>query len=300
MSSSNPQTTTQQDMPAALALAEPPRYSGRVLMGCDSPSQGFVTIQEIEGKRHRPVWDETTEAEYIGRCKLKAEALAREIINQAMQKAQVEAQAIRDTAEAEVAAAVAQARAAAEAEAQARLDGEVDAHVQAMAALLAGMQTLGQEIWEARRKDFAALAKAFTRKALGVEMQTRRAEVLERLMDEACARLDANREFTLKVAPQDFELAGSLMQAMHSSRPDLGQWRLAADPALTLGGVVLETPEMLADNALHSRVALLEPYLDQLALPEDLAQARAEAAPQADASSGMPQQQGGENGGPRS
>jgi flagellar assembly protein FliH len=256
---------------------EAPRYSGRVLLGCDSPGAGFMTIQEIEGKRHRPVWDEATEAEYIGRCKLKAEALAREIINQAMHKAQVEAQEIRDTAQAEVAAAVAQAKAEAETEAQMRLDAEVDAHVQAMGALLAGIQTLGQEVWEARRKDFAALAKNFTKKALGVEMETRRAEILERLMDEACSRLDAHREFTLKVAPQDFELAQSLMQAIQARHPDLGQWKLATDSGLDLGGVLLETPEMLADNAIGNRLALLEPYLEQLALPEDLAQAREEA-----------------------
>jgi len=262
----------------ACAPDEMPRYSGRVLLGCDSPGAGFMTIQEIEGKRHRPMWDEATEVEYIGRCKLKAEALAREIINQAMHKAQVEAQVIRDTATAEVAAAVAQAKAEAETEAQIRLDAEVDAHVQAMSALLAGIQTLGQEVWEARRKDFATLAKNFTKKALGVEMEARRAEILERLMDEACSRLDAHREFTLKVAPQDFELAQSLMQAIQTSHPDLGQWKLATDPALTLGGVVLETPEMLADNAIGNRVALLEPYLDQLALPEDLAQAREEAS----------------------
>ena len=47
-----------------------------------------------------------------------------------------------------------------------------------------------------------------------------------------------------------------------------------------LGGVVLETREMLADNAIGNRVALLAPFLDQLALPEDLEQARAEATPE--------------------
>jgi flagellar assembly protein FliH len=123
-------------------------------------------------------------------------------------------------------------------------------------------------------------------------MDSRRAEILERLMDEACAKLDSHREFTLKVAPQDFELAGSLMQAIQASRPDLGQWKLAADAALTLGGVVLETREMLADNAIGNRVALLDPYLDQLALPEDLEQARAEATPEPQTS--------GEAGGPQS
>jgi flagellar assembly protein FliH len=247
-------------------------------MGCDSPGAGFVTIQEIEGKRHKPVWDEATEVEYIARCRAKAETLAREIVGQAMHKAQIEAQAIRDLARAEVDEAVAQARAEAEAEAQVRLDAEVTSHVQAMSALLAGIQTLGQEVWEARRKDFATLAKSFTRKALGVEMEARRAEVLERLMDEACSRLDAHREFTLKVSPQDFELARSLMEQIQVSRPDLGQWKLATDASLTMGGVVLETPEMLADNALGNRVALLDPYLDQLSLPEDLAQAREEGS----------------------
>lgn len=252
------------------AQPQPPRYSGRVLMGCDTPGAGFVTIQEIEGKRHRPVWDEATEAEYIARCKQKAETLAREIIAQAMQKAQADAQAIRDTAQAEVDQAVAQARAEAEAEAQTRLDAEVTAHVQAMGQLLAGMQTLGQEVWQARRHDFAEVAKSFTRKALSVEMDARRAEILEHLMDEACSRLDAGREFTLKVAPQDFELAGVLMEQIKAARQDLGQWRLAVDPGLAPGGVLLETPEMLADNALATRTALLDPYLDQLALPEDM------------------------------
>jgi len=280
MNSSNIQEAPTTPIPAA-ALPDAPRYSGRVLMGCDSPGAGFVTIQEIEGKRHKPVWDEATEAEYIGRCKLKAESLAREIINQAMHKAQAEAQAIRDTAQAEVDAAVAQARAEAEAEAQVRLDAEVEAHVQAMSALLSSMQTLGQEVWEARRKDFASLARNFTRKALGVEMDARRAEILQRLMDEACAKLDAHREFTLKVAPEDFELAKSLMESIQASRPDLGQWKLAAEPGLTMGGVILETPEMLADNAIGNRVALLDPFLDQLALPEDLNEAREEgSAPQ--------------------
>lgn len=256
--------------------AEPAqRYSGRVLMGCDTPCSGFVTIQEVEGKRHRPRWDEATEQEYIDRCKQKAETLARDIIRQAMEKAQVEAQAIRDTARAEVEQAVAEARANAEAEAQARLDAEVTAHVNAMGGLLAGIQGLGQEVWAARRSDFATLAKQFTRKALGVEMDQKREQILSRLMDEACSRLDAHREFTLKVHPQDFDLAKTLMDEIQASRPDLGQWRLAADASLTMGGVVLETPEMLADNALGNRVALLDPYLDQLALPEDMAEAQA-------------------------
>jgi len=258
MNSSNPETCA------------PPRYSGRVLMGCDSPGAGFITIQEIEGKRHRPVWDEATEVEYIGRCKQKAQDMAREIISEAMAKAAVEAQAIRDTARAEVDQAVAEAKAEAEAEAQARLDAEVTAHVEAMGLLLANIQTLGREVWDARRHDFAELAKRFTKKALGVEMETRRAEILERLMDEGCARLDAHREFTLKVAPQDLELAGTLMEQIQAARQDLGQWRISSDASLTLGGVMLETPEMLADNAIGNRLALLEPYLEQLSLPETM------------------------------
>ncbi|MDR3640747.1 MAG: FliH/SctL family protein [Humidesulfovibrio sp.] len=253
-----------------------PRYSGRVLMGCDTPGAGFVTIQEIEGKRHKPVWDEATQAEYLTRCKRKAEDLAKEIVTQAIAKASVEAQAIRDQAKAEVAQAVAEARAEAEAEAQVRLDGEVTAHVQGMATLLTDIQGLGREVWQARRHDFATLAKTFIRKALSVELDARRAEILGRLMDEACGQLDSHREFTLKVAPQDFELAKTLLDQIQIERPDLGQWKLSAEAALAQGGVVLETPEMLADNAIGNRLALLDPYLEQLSLPEDLSEASEE------------------------
>lgn len=260
MNSSNPQ-------------ADPPRYSGRVLMGCDSPGAGFVSIQEIEGKRHRPVWDEATEAVYIDRCRDKAQDMARLIITQAVEKASRDAEAIREEGRREVEAAVASARQEAQDEAQTRLDAEFQAQAQAMTAFIQAISGLGLEVWQSRRRDFAALAKTFTEKALRVEMDSRRAEILSSLMDEALSRLDAHREFTLKVAPQDYELARALMEEIQASRPDLGQWRLVTENALTEGGVVLETSDLLADNAIHSRLALMQPYLDQLELPEDMGRA---------------------------
>ncbi len=249
-------------------------YTGRVIMGCDTPGPDYITIQEMEGKRHRPLWDEPTEVEYIERCRAKAEDMARAIIGQALEKANLDAEAIRAEGRKEVEAAVASARQEAQDEAQARLDAEFAAHAEAMGDLVQAISGLGLEVWQSRRRDFAALAKSFTEKALRVEMDARRAEILESLMDEALTRLDAHREFTLKVAPQDYDLAQALMEEIKASRPHLGQWRLVTDPALTNGGVVLETNDMLADNALHSRLALLAPYLDQLDLPEDLDQAR--------------------------
>lgn len=249
-------------------------YTGRVIMGCDTPGPDYITIQEMEGKRHRPVWDEATEAEYIDRCRDKAQDMARAIITQALEKASRDAEAIREEGRKEVEAAVASARQQAQEEAQARLDAEFQAQAEAMSALVLAISGLGLEVWQARRHDFASLGKTFTEKALRVEMDSRRAAILESLMDEALSRLEAHREFTLKVAPQDYELAKALMEEVQASRPDLGQWRLTTDPALTEGGVVLETSDMLADNALHSRLALLKPFLDQLELPEDLEKAR--------------------------
>jgi flagellar assembly protein FliH len=249
-------------------------YTGRVIMGCDTPGPDYLTIQEMEGKRHRPVWDEATEGEYIIRCRDKAQNMARDIITQALEKANRDAEAIREEGRREVEAAVASARQEALEEAQARLDAEFQAQAQAMSALVEAISGLGLEVWQSRRRDFAALAKTFTEKALRVEMDSRRSAILESLMDEALSRLDAHREFTLKVAPQDYDLAKALMEEIQASRPDLGQWRLITDNALTEGGVVLETADMLADNALHSRLALLQPYLDQLELPEDIGTAR--------------------------
>lgn len=242
--------------------AHTPRYSGRVLIGCDTPGAGFVSIQSVEGNTCRPVWDERAEADYMDRCRKKAQGMAREIIAQAMQKAAEEAEVIRGQARAEVDRAVA--------EAQEQLNAEFSSQAQAMAALLDSLQGAGCGVWRAKRRDFAALAKSFTKKALAVEMDSRRAEILEKLMDEACEHLDSQREFTLRVAPQDFELARAFMEEIAARRPDLGAWKLAADGALAQGGVVVETPEMLADNAVESRLAVLEPYLEQLGLPEDL------------------------------
>lgn len=261
----------QADPPVAMPAAK--RMTGRVFMGCDTPGPDVLTIQEIEGKRHRPVWDEATEEEYIARCREKAQTIARDIIAQAMAKAEADAEAIRSAAKMEMQTLTEQARQQAYEETTAKFSAEYQAQfddmVATLAPLLHGIQGLGQEVWQARRGDFLTLAKAFTRKALGVQMQTRRAEILQSLMDEAVAKLDAARDFVLKVAPQDLELAQELMAAAQASRPDLGQWRMVADPGLALGGVTLETSDLLCHNGVESRLELIEPVLEQLDLPED-------------------------------
>ncbi|MDP3427769.1 MAG: hypothetical protein Q8S17_10405, partial [Humidesulfovibrio sp.] len=177
-------------------------YTGRVIMGCDTPGPDYITIQEMEGKRHRPMWDEATEVEYIERCREKAQDMARTIITQALEKASRDAEAIREQGRLEVEAAVAEARQKAEVEAQARLDAEFAAQAQAMSSLVQAISGLGLEVWQSRRHDFAMLAKTFTEKALRVEMDTRRSAILESLMEEALSRLEAHRGFTLMVAPR--------------------------------------------------------------------------------------------------
>ncbi len=285
-SSAPEQTLLQADPPAALPGAK--RMTGRVFMGCDTPGPDVLTIQEIEGKRHRPVWDEATEIEYIARCREKAQTIARDIIAQAMAKAEEDAEAIRAAARQEMAAITEQARQQAYDETTAKFSAEFQAQFDVMVAtlgpLLERIQGLGQEVWQARRADFVTLAKVFTNKALGVQMETRRAEVLQSLMDEAVAKLDAARDFVLKVAPQDLEMAQELMTAAKAARPDLGQWRLVADPGLALGGVTLETSDLLCDNGVESRLELIAPVLEQLDLPEDRVAAAQSASQSVDRS----------------
>lgn len=268
MNSSN---TLLADPPPA--LPEPKRITGRVFMGCDTPGPDVISIQEIEGKRHRPTWDESTEVEYIARCREKAQTIARDIITKAMTKAEAEAEAIRSAARLEMDLVVESARQKAYDEATAEYTAQYEAMAESLGALLGSIQTLGQEVWQARRADFVTLAKVFTKKALGVQMQTRRAEVLQSLMDEAVGRMDAAREFVLKVAPQDLELAQDIMAEAQARRPDLGQWRITTDASLSLGGVVLETSDLLCDNGVESRLGLIAPILEQMDLPEDRAAA---------------------------
>lgn len=275
MNSSDVPLATQTGAPASPGvLPDPKLYTGRVIMGYDTPGPGVLTIQEIEGKRHRPVWDELTEKEYIARCREKAQVIARDIIAKAMVKAEADAEAIREAGRQEVAQAVAQARQQAYDDATAEYTAEYNAMALTLNTLLGGIQGLGQEVWQSRRRDFVTLAKGFTEKALRVEMDQRRADILGSLMDEAVTRLDAHREFVLKVAPQDFELAADLIETVKAQRPDLGQWRLVTDAALAAGGVVLETADLLCDNGVESRLALISPVLDQLDLPEDMAAAQ--------------------------
>lgn len=234
------------------------RFSGRVVLSVESPGPDEMTIQELEGKKN-PVWDETTDREFLDRVREKAQAMAKDILTKAMK----EAEAIQARAREQ---GLDQGLAQAAEQTEKRMN-ELGA---SLAAVMESLKSQGGTVWKARQQDIIALIRMAVDKALRVEMSERRREILEGLLNEALERIESRRRFTVKVAPADQEAVEELLRAAQKENHGVSQWEVKADPGLEPGGVVLETSDGKVDNSLASRLSEVEPILDQLTLnPEE-------------------------------
>lgn len=229
------------------------RFSGKVLMGVNTPGPDEMSIQEIEGKR-RLTWDEATNDEYLDRVREKAQAAAREI----RILAEMEAEALRATS-------IHQGYEQGLAQAREAVDQQL-AEISAKGEeLFRQLGAQGTTIYEERRRDIVALIRLAVRKTLKVELSENRTESLQALMREALDRLDSKRDLSVKCHPEDVESLEEFLRTIQERDPSLKYWSVKADPAIQSGGVIVEGAGSRVDNTIDTRWESVEPIFDRLA-----------------------------------
>ncbi|MBU4191252.1 MAG: flagellar assembly protein FliH [Proteobacteria bacterium] len=227
--------------------------TGKVVIGMDSPGPNQMTIQELEGKRQL-IWDESTDEEYLNRVQERAREKAKEI----MLFAELEAEALRATARHE-----------GYAEGLAQAQADVEQHTRTISAeaekLFARIGSQGSNIFEARRKDIMDLIRLAVEKTLRIEMSQSRKASLEALMRQALERNESRHQLVIRCAGEDAEGLDAFLKTIQERNPALKYWTIKGDPALTAGGVVVETPDGKVDNSVATRWQGVEAILDQMA-----------------------------------
>lgn len=228
------------------------KITGRVFMGVDTPGPDVTTIQEVEGKR-KLVWDQATNTELVERVKQRAQDMAREII----EDARTEAAQVRQAAHSEgYEAGLAQARE--------QVEQEQAALAAAVAQALAAIQGQARHVWALQRKDFIDLIRLAVEKTIAVELSQRRKEVLEQLLEQGLETIDSMRSLTIRAKPEEADLLQAIIAHMTEHFPELTQYRVKPDPAIELGGIIIESAEGMVDNTIASRWTAVENIFDYL------------------------------------
>jgi flagellar assembly protein FliH len=238
---------------------------GRIFMG-----NRISELNEVENARSR-AWDARDESEYLARVKARAVEKAREILAAAEAQA---AELRRRAAEEGYAAGLQQAQAELE-EARGAMSG-------AVAGVLEAIQEERSTLTRAWREDLAALVPLAVEKALALTLEQERRAVLESLYRQALRSLENARRIIVRVNPAD-EAAIADIISLGAARPgDSGEgpesWQVKGDPAVTPGGLYLESASSLADNSVESRSAAVRAALAALIVP-DPAGGQAASAP---------------------
>lgn len=244
--------------PPVPPAGEERKVTGRVIVGLGSNGPGEMRIEDMDSRRRPNVWTAKTEEEYFRRVRDRAAAMAREIV---------------DSAQAEIEESRARAReqGLAEGRTQAAQEKEkfLSDQARSLAKSLGSLCTGCQNIWDEHRQELVTLVRLTVEKLLNIELAQRRVDILGNLLAQAVAAIDTTRGLTVVVSPVDRDLVEELVNRARAENPRLSQFTVRAEPALSPGGLRLESEQGLVDNTLEGRWKAIEPILDQLAIVED-------------------------------
>ena len=228
----------------------------KVIVGIGARGPGELSLSGFGSSQESSRWDEATEAEYIGRVKDRAASMAVEIVT----KARAEAEELkRQALEEGFAEGLRQA--------QEQLETARGEMAAALANSLAAVRQGQVGVWAEHRKGLVELVRLCMEKALGLEVDERRKEILAGFLDQAVDALDARTGLVLRVHPEDEPSLREILQSAEAAGTNIGPWRIQADPGMQPGGLVLESDQGMVDNSLESRRAVIHEILDQLSLP---------------------------------
>ena len=238
----------------SLSKSGPSTLTGKVFMGLDTPGPDEMTLQEIEGKR-KLIWDQTTDEEYLARVRQRAQAMAKEILI----SAQLEAEGLR-----------AEASQKGYREGLDKSAAELQSHIQTMSndveLMLCSLGSQGSTIWNDRRDDLLQLVHMTIARVLGVEMEQRRAEILEKLLTEGLELLESKREFTILCTERDKDTLEEMMVHIKERNPTLSVFKITVSPKVVDGGVIIETASGKVDNSIDTRMEGVMHILNHLTL----------------------------------
>jgi flagellar assembly protein FliH len=222
--------------------AQAPVMTGRIIAsGLSGPRE--TTYGELSGSPHA-AHVAILESEYMERVRLRATAMAKDLL------AEAQAEAARIKAEARQ-----EGLDEGRAEVQTELDHRLAEMTEKTAAVLTSIQAERAMLWEQSRHDYLGVLKLALEKTLGIEIDQRRQEVLSSLLTQALERIDSQTMLTVTVSPEDEAVITDLIERAKVSYPALAQYRVKTDPGVNPGGIILESQEGRVDNSLESRFA---------------------------------------------
>lgn len=242
------------------AMADGPekKRKSKVILGPDASGLTELSLDELEDRNRRSVWNDSCEDDFFNRVRGKAKDLAKEIISGAM----AEAERIK-------AGAAEEGRAEGMAQADSEIEAMLGEKARLLSEILEKAQGGGKALWDEYRQDIVALTVLAVEKVLAVEMEMRHKDVLAALLDEALDNIDSQRNLLVKVHPEDAELMSELLDKAVKSHGALKNWKIKPDEGVGRGGVVLESDQGMVDNSFQARREIIFQVFEKLGLAED-------------------------------
>ncbi|MDR2726965.1 MAG: hypothetical protein LBC10_03120 [Deltaproteobacteria bacterium] len=284
--------------PRSSGQAQPPEQErwGTVFMGPDATRES--RLDKLLDQQERELWSRSTEIEYLRRVREKATAGVRSITKSMLDKARADADALRReadawaaelkarTEEAHTLAKQDQAKAEAlrleaeqvrdQAQAEGRQAGLEAARQEALerearrdaaaSAVLHRIQEQCGVMFAAWREELVALTRQAVQTGIGWVVSEDRAQGLARLLEQSVQAVENRQNFTIRVNPEDAELARELLGKAQDNL-GLDRWTVLADPDIEAGGLRLESDVSRVENYPAARRSVVEEALARLSLP---------------------------------
>jgi flagellar assembly protein FliH len=259
------------------------------------------TLDSLRNRHENEIWSHRAEIEYMERVKARAAAKAEQVLDGLKQREKdlraetlvwlaqqkgllaaeqaeiekqlAEAKDIREHSQsvltdAEAVYASAEQRGFAKGMEMAEIEAAIR-HAEAAQTygrILTAIQAQARIIFDSWREDLISLIRQAVETGSSWILDAERANILAEMFAVAVRNLEDRRRLVISAHPDDTSLLEDLLK-LAKERFDIGQWEIAAEPALAVGSLILESPSGRVDSSRILYRSVVEEALSRLVIP---------------------------------
>ena len=201
----------------------------RIFYGTNEARETTFAEKNTQQLIYAPLWDETTEKEYMERVKAKAKEEASKILEEALR----EAENIKKKAHEE-------GFREGEKSAKSRVEKTSIEYVRYFESILNAIEEYSKNLYAQMEEDIKEVIGLAVERITSIILTEKNTEVIHKTLEEALRLVSMDKEFIISVNPEDFQSVLDVLHTLYELYPASKQWNVKKNADIPLGSCQFE------------------------------------------------------------
>lgn len=199
----------------------------RIFYGANEANE--TTFSDAQQVIYVPLWDETTEKEYMERVKTKAKEEATKILQTALREAEEMKAKAKEEGFSE-----------GERNARAKIEKTSIEYVRYFESILNAIEEYSKNLYTQMEDDITEIIETAVERITSIVLTENNKEVIQKTLEEAVQLISMDKEFIISVNPEDYQSVVDVIHTIYELHPSSKHWHVQKNADIPLGSCQFE------------------------------------------------------------